>query len=324
MNLPCPVPRCDQVMPGHLRVCQACRARLLQDLDDVPSLAEHLDLTLSRQGRLGGRSGSRPTETELPWDQRARESAYVLGSTLMGWYRALAAGRPLVQGPVCPSTCDHSSCEIADLGRRPPGTPAGLARWLLHHRRRLLGGAAAADAVDELTAAVGMARRAIDRPPPGFWYAGECGADSCRARLYARHGAATLYCRRCGAIHHVGAREARIVEQAENVLGTAAQIARALNGFTPDLTPSTIRGHTHRLNLFPYGTDRLGRPLYRVGDVLRLIAGEAPKPLSGPACPECSHATCRRIRRSAPPGEKGAAGDIGLCAAEPAATSASD
>ncbi|TQS29145.1 hypothetical protein [Microbispora sp. KK1-11] len=145
-----------------------------------------------------------------------------------------------------------------------------LALWLLRHRGRLLGHHGAAQAVDELGDAVRQARRAIDLPP-GMWYAGPCGVSGCDADLYARHGARTIRCRTCGATHDASAREAWLMQQVADRLGTATEIARALHGFRPDLTPSMIRGYAHRGRLLGHGADELGRPLYRVGDVLTLM-----------------------------------------------------
>ncbi|RCG19083.1 hypothetical protein DQ384_38035 [Sphaerisporangium album] len=292
MTLPCPVPGCDRSMPGHRRVCAACAARTVRDLDDVLSLALHLEISRTRQARLGEPGAGHSGERAIPWDQRAREAAYVLRSALLGWYRVLSEGAPRVAGPVC-ILCEHPSCEWADLGRPPADTLPGLARWLIRHRVRLLRHPAAPEAVDELRAAVNLARRAIDRPPAA-WYAGPCGAGDCTADLYTRHGAARITCRACGADHDSQARQAWLMDQAADHLGTATEIARALHGWHPELTPSVVRGYAHRRRIQARGRDQAGRPLYRVGDVMDLLTGETA--LHGPACSVCVHATCKEIR----------------------------
>ncbi|MEU8270146.1 hypothetical protein AB0B89_23680 [Sphaerisporangium sp. NPDC049002] len=312
MSLPCPVPSCDRVMPGNLRVCRACSGRLLRDLDDVPALAADLDIALTRQARFGEDGGGlslAPDDvdpeigltvrrSQLPWDQRARDATDILKSALVGWHRILSEGAPTVFGPTCVD-CAHPSCEWTDLGRTPPDTLTGLSRWLLRHRVRLFRHPAVDEAVDELTDAVRHARRTIDRPP-GTWYAGPCAADTddgeCTADLYARHGADTIRCHTCGARHDTHLRQAWLLRQAADHLATATEAARALHAYYPDLTPSKVRGMAFRGRILARGRDDRGRPLYRVGDVIDLLAGVDIAPFVGPACATCRHTTCRRIR----------------------------
>ncbi len=293
MTLPCPVPRCDRLMPGHLPVCQACSAGLIRDLADVADLSVNLQITLVRQARIGDRESGRSTETAVPWNQRAREAGDILRSALVGWHRVLVEGARRAVGPTC-EACDHASCLRIELTRdRPAGTLAGLSRWLIRHRARLLRHPAAAEAVDELTDAVHQARRVIDRPPD-VWYAGPC---TCGADLYAHHGSSVISCRACGAHVSTAAQVRWLMTQAADHLGTAVEIARALNTWHPGITPSVVRGYAHRRRLLARGRDHVGRPLYRVGDVLDLLAGGTM--LHGPACKACEHASCREIRGEA-------------------------
>ncbi|WP_433415058.1 hypothetical protein ACQP1V_36325 [Microtetraspora malaysiensis] len=257
-------------MPGHLRVCRSCTAGVLRDLSDVPSLDRHLELALTRQTHMGDGAGGRTAETSTPWDERAREAEQVLRSTLTGWTRVLTDSVQPYRGPICRTSCGHRSCVYLSLGRIPADTLPAMAVWLMRHHAQLLGRASADEAVDEIRAAVRQARRAIDRPP-GVWYAGPCGVEGCQADLYARHGARTVHCRTCAAIHDAAAREAWLMEQAADHLGTATEIARAVQGWHPGLTPSTIRGYAHRGRIVSRGADGLGRPLYRIGDVLDLL-----------------------------------------------------
>ncbi|MFF3671705.1 hypothetical protein [Microtetraspora malaysiensis] len=290
-------PTCSGTMPAHLKVCRACAAGTLRDLADVPSLTVELDCAIARQTVFGDRAGGRSAETALPWDQRAREARHVLGSALFEWTRYLAGGVHPMAGPICRARCEHQTCVYISLGR-PPRRDAALgamAVWLLRHQRQLLGRAAADEAVDEIREAVRLARRTIDRPP-SLWYAGPCGVDGCDADLYARHGVRTIRCRQCYATHDTAAREAWLLAQAADHLGTASGISRALHAFHPDLTPSVIRSYAHRGRLIRKGRDQLGQPTYRIGDVLDLLAGHTR--LLGPACTSCRHSTCREIRTS--------------------------
>ncbi|PZG20625.1 hypothetical protein C1J01_08980 [Nonomuraea aridisoli] len=278
-------------MPGHLSACRACSAGLLRDLADVPSLEHHLELALTRQTRIenpdGGRLQALDEDREvgltvrrapLPYDERARQAISVLRSALAGWYRALSVDETRA-GPLC-RVCDHPSCRWAHRGRVPPDTLAGLARWLLRQRAALLGHAALVEAIDELGDAIRLARRAIDRPP-ATWYAGPCDVDGCQADLYVRHGDRLIRCRSCGATHSATARERWLLRQVADHLGTATEIARALAAFRPGLTPSMIRGYAHRGRIVSHGADDIGRPLYRIGDVLALLNGGGPADMPG-------------------------------------------
>ncbi|MGW3346777.1 hypothetical protein ACWDA3_25990 [Nonomuraea rubra] len=268
MTAPCPVSACPRPRPGHLTVCRACSAGLLRDLADVSNLETHLELTLSRQSRTGDRHGSRSADTALPYDERARSALTVLRSALVGWYRQLVDDEPR-PGPIC-RQCSHPSCLWLHRSRPPADNLAAIARWLLRQRAALLGHQAVAEAVDELGAAIRQARRVIDRPP-ATWYAGPCRVDGCPADLYARHGATVIRCRECGGTHSAILREQWLMAQVADHLGTATEIARALAAFQPGLTPSMIRGYAHRGRILDRGQDELGRPLYRIGDVIALL-----------------------------------------------------
>lgn len=75
---------------------------------------------------------------------------------------------------------------------------------------------------------------------------------------------------RCGTTWPVEERRTWLLREAEHVLGTATELARALSGLGEHITPSMIRGYAHRRRLANRGTDETGRPLYRLGDVLAL------------------------------------------------------
>lgn len=48
----------------------------------------------------------------------------------------------------------------------------------------------------------------------------------------------------------------------------SSYVARALQAFRPGLTPSMIRGYASRGRTLARGTDELGRPPYRIGDLI--------------------------------------------------------
>lgn len=293
MHLPCPTPSCSRTRPGHHNVCRACALDLLRALADIPSLEHHLELARSRQVRFGDQDGSRSSETALNWDPRASDAIAALRSALVGWYRLLAVDEPR-PGPIC-RACSHPSCRWIHRTRPPADTLGAIAVWLHRQHRAFLAHEAVAEAVDEIDGAVRRARRTIDRPP-ATWYAGPCSLDGCTADLYARHGEDVIKCRSCGGTHSAMLREQWLMRQVADQLGTATEIARALAGFHPGLTPDMLRGYAGRLRLFPFGVDDLGRPLYLFGDVRDLLDGEPPRALVGPACPSCRHLSCKAVR----------------------------
>lgn len=295
-------PACGRDMPAYRHVCEPCERGLLRDLDAVRWLSRQLDLAITRQTRLGERGG-RASETGLSWDERARTAEQQLRAALAGWVRALHQGViHLYAGPTC-RICSHASCLYRQLAILPADTLPAMASWLLRHRRPLFRHPAVDKALDQIRQAVRHARRVIDLPAE-HWYAGPCNTPDdelpddeeqvCQADLYARHGARDIRCRTCDAHHDIGYRFEWIMEQAEDHLGTASEIARALSGFGEHITAAMIRGYAHRGRLATRGHHRTGQPLYRLGDVLQLL-GERER-MYGPACARCGHATCRTLR----------------------------
>lgn len=270
MSRPCPVPSCTRTMPGHHTVCRACSAGLLRDLADVPSLDIHLDLTLTRQARLGTPGGGRGGETALPWDQRARDARDVLRSALVGWVRALQADEER-SGPAC-RACEHPSCAWIDATRTPADTLPALARWLIRQRRGLFAHPAVEEAVDELGDAVRQARRAIDRPADRI-YAGPC--NECGADLLARLGAREVTCRPCAVVYDIEPRLEWMRRETEDLLGNASWVAAAARALGYQVTASQVRGMASRKTITARGRDAMGHPAYRVGDVIALIAERA-------------------------------------------------
>jgi hypothetical protein len=69
---------------------------------------------------------------------------------------------------------------------------------------------------------------------------------------------------------------------AEDVLATTTEISRALTRYQQPVTPEMLRGYVFRKRLMPRGERPVaGRkdpvPLYRLGDVLNILAQQAEK-----------------------------------------------
>lgn len=275
-------------MPGTATVCGACRADLARALEDVPALAAHLNVTLARQHtRTGGGASPRgevhddrtPAVLHIgpaPYDHRASDAAWNLRLTLAAWVRALVQAVPArPAGPVC--SCTHRSCTTARWAAAVPGggTPAAMARWLAAGLPTLTRHPEAAAAVDEITDAVRLAERAVDRPA-GQQYAGPCGAQldhgrRCERHLYARPGAATVECPACRRVWGLDARRERMLNAVLDQLATAAQAAHILTQLAAPLKSGTVRQWAARGRLVAHGHDAQGHPTYRVADVLDLL-----------------------------------------------------
>ncbi|RSN12828.1 hypothetical protein DMB42_11665 [Nonomuraea sp. WAC 01424] len=194
---------------------------------------------------------------------------------LLGWARVLNDTVQQLQGPVCRS-CNHPTCVYADLGREPRHQPAHTATWLLRHTDALIRHPAGPDAVEEILTAVRNARWAVDAPPRDLIYAGPC--DACDGDLYARPGAARVACRWCRdeeggrLVYEIEARRRWMLDALEDVELAAPAIARALTSLVRPIKPALLHTWVAREKLFPAGRDDAGRALFRVGDVIDLMA----------------------------------------------------
>lgn len=283
----CDVHGCARPVPDSAFVCPSCAYLLDAALgevignEDVAGLAEDLDVTLTKQDRIGLRSERRSTELPLPFSVNASEAGYVLRSTLAGWVRIVA---------------EETGAEM------PADTLAAMAVWLRPRVGWLRHHKAGADAVDEITDAVEKVRRAVDRPPE-LWYAGPCGAavdsgrdcscschiggayrsacdveggcehvvGTCENELYAHVGAYNVICRECGASYDVAERRQWLLKAAEDVLATGPMIARALTRMGDELKEDRIRQWASRGHIVSHGRDQQGKPLYRIGDVIERL-----------------------------------------------------
>ncbi|NJP27085.1 hypothetical protein FLW53_23370 [Microbispora sp. SCL1-1] len=275
---------CGRPVPDHAYVCPACAWHLHEHLVRLVDgdLVDELDTALARQAKLGGSGGRHGDEQPLAFGYAASEAIWVLRNTLTGWVRVL----------------------LDDLAHHhpPADTLPAMAEWLAYRTETLRHLPEGPEAVDELTAAVRHAEAAV-APLGDRVYVGPCageldGGAPCGADLYAAPGAAWVTCKACGAHYRVHQRREWLLDAAEDVLETATEIARAVTSLGRPVTPERIRQWAHRGQLHARGTQRDGRgrwvPLYRVGDVLDLVA-DVPVP-AGPACADCAHGTCRTIR----------------------------
>lgn len=249
---------CGRPVADQAYLCQRDAEWLARDLGDVPALEVDLEVTLTRQDRIGDRSGGavRRAVEPLPFSPVASEAGWVLANTLSTWARHVAEERG-VPGP-------H-------------GSPAAsiAARWLLGHVEWLRHRPEAAEALDEIRAAVGGVRIVIDARAPR-WYAGPCGAldqetgEECVTDLYALPGAAEVRCPVCGAVFDAPARREWLLAAADDTLAHAELIGRAAAALGVQITPADVRYYAGSGQVVAHGVSRSGGPLYRFGDVLEV------------------------------------------------------
>lgn len=224
-------------------ICSGCGKQLAGALGRVPFLVAELDVVLAKQSHTGDRVHSRSATVPLPYDPQASQAAERLWRTLFHWRAVLDGGLAT-------------------------GRAADDARWLLEHVVQLRQLATAVTAFGELTRAVSAAERVVDLRPE-LWYAGPC--PSCKVDTYALPGAAIVTCR-CGWQGDAAERRRWLLAAAEDTLAHSALAAQALSRLGQPVTGAMIRGYAFRGRLAAHGTDRLGRPLYRIGDLLDVLA----------------------------------------------------
>jgi hypothetical protein len=144
----------------------------------------------------------------------------------------------------------------------------GQLEWLRHQRE-------AAEAMSDLREAAREVERIVDRPRDR-WYAGPCWEDlptgRCEVELYAVPGTRVVRCRECGAEHDAAGRKAWLLAEARDVLAHAALIAAALTALDIPVAVGTVYSWASRGRILSHGSDQLGRPLYKVGEAMDLLA----------------------------------------------------
>ena len=298
----CPI--CGKPIHDNAYICGTCGQTLTKALHHIADLHAELDVTLTRQARIGSTNGAPPPPPEVDpdpqpknvilWGVAVQPLPFHLGASTVRravvnvvttWARIILEERgmdlpPIPEppiGPVCnPTECKHQSCtvirwHIQDSETVHAAKFIGEYVWWLRHRPE------APEAFKDLTLADRDLERVIDRPAP-MKYAGPC--NICRKDLYVREGAAMVECRPCGMTYDMDQRREYLLKCAEDRLERAAQIARAVTDLGSPISADRIRKWAERGRLLPHATDPRGRPLYRVGDVTELLRSEPRKAIS--------------------------------------------
>ena len=274
-------------------ICASCGATMSAALTHIADLFTELDITLTKQARIGSTNNAPPPievdpdplpKNVIIWGVAVQPSPFHLGASevrravvnvVTTWARVILEERgmdlPSIPeppiGPTHPTECKHQSCNVirwhikdSEIVHAAKFTAEYV--WWLRHRPE------APEAFKDLTLASRDLEHVIDRPAP-MKYAGPCNV--CRKDLYVREGAAQVECRPCGMVYDMGQRREYLLECAEDRLERAAYIARAVTDLGSPISADRIRKWAERGRLFPHATDPHGRPLYRVGDVTELL-----------------------------------------------------
>lgn len=260
---------------GRWRIPEAPVYRTV--VDERPGLCADLDLTISRQHKLGGPGAAgRPSSPPLPLHEDAADAAVQLREVIVRWARAMAA------------TYTHLTLNAKSI--------AAAAAWMALLPNLIAEHPDAGDMHREVMGAVKRVLRVVDREPDTI-YLGQCGAeislgydpellydDRCEGDLYAPTGTDVMQCRWCGAIWEVAARRDYLLVHVEDQLATANETSRALSRLGRPVSASTIRWWAHANRLYqhsPHPYDRRLQPRYRIGDVLELVAARDAAPEGG-------------------------------------------
>ncbi len=224
----------------------------------MSAIVAELDVTLSKQARIGNAGRGGLARERTPINVGAMTVADDLQNTLTTWARDVGD-----RDAIWAANCNSSTA----------------ASWVLlgnidHIRRH----PAVAELFDEVTDAIAQARRAVDRPADRE-YLSQCMVETpddegrmvtCLAELYARKGASSVTCKVCGITHEVVERRVAMLERARDMLFTvreAAQMLGDVGGIR--VTEASIRGYVHRGRIgYHTGT------LIRLGDLLAVVVDE--------------------------------------------------
>jgi hypothetical protein len=259
-------------------LCSSCTKALEIALGNISSYWADLDTVKGRQTRYGGLGGRMGAEKPLPVDARflgAYEDGSILQdavkNTISTWTRIVMEEKPVLHGPVHPA-CLHVTCSTVRRSWWPADTVGSCCRYLLGHADWMRTKEWAPEILDELDNLELQLRRMVDRPADKL-FVGYC--TECELALHAKIGALQAKCTACEKVFSVEASREGMWVEAQDQLGTAAEISRAISwlGQTP-ITADRIYKWVERKRLTQRGhVIYRGRevPIYRIGDVAALV-----------------------------------------------------
>jgi hypothetical protein len=270
---------CARELPDTAYVCKPCTQRLDRILGEVTALVGEVETTRLRQARTGSATGV--VNHKFDFDNLPVEAPAQALRELRDLFRALTSKVSSIRGVT-----------------RPVDDPSRQSGWLLNHTEWLRHREDGADIQRELEWAIHNLRKTIDLPPERV-FAGPCGAvdytctlihdheqedcdeqpipgsQPCTGDLYGTPTSKTVRCNSCGSVQPMDDRREWLLKAVEDQLDYAARLSRALSRLGMEVTGEAIRKWAERGRLTAHSHDENNRPLYRVGDVLDLLALEA-------------------------------------------------
>jgi hypothetical protein len=258
----CPV--CGAAQSQSL-LCSSCCDALERQLGDVTSIVADLEISLSKQARIGTPGKSGLARERIPINVGAMQAADNLGNVLTTWARDLL---------------ETDSGRWDAISKAPAVTASRALLVMIPTIRRH---PAVVELVDEITDAIAQARRAVDRPADRV-YLGQCLMETpdeegrqvtCLAELYARPQASEVRCSVCSAEHPVEERRAWLMDKAKDMIVTVKEASSYLGEIGGiKVTESSIRGYLHRGSRLQYRVP-VEAKRFRLGDLLDVVMDES-------------------------------------------------
>lgn len=264
MSADCP---CSRPITDTAAICRTCTDRLRQTLAEVPSWHQRLEVTRTRQSKTGGRGIgviSRNADRPLPWDERASRAAQHLRAEMVGTVRVLVEDHP---GPL------------------PIDTVPAMSTWLLGRVEQWRRHEDAYELLEALTDALAAVAGVCDREPDRV-YLGVCSSwksgVECPADVYAEQDALLAYCREsdCKEEHVVVKRREVLLAAVQDQVVDLRTLSAALSSLAEPVTTDALRRMIGRAITKGHLFERpmiAGVAVYRVGDVVALLAKRRPK-----------------------------------------------
>jgi len=303
---------CGRVVADGLELCTLCADSLHRELLEIPGLVSDMTITRARLDRMSrGRVGGKSAETALPvrldkFDQSPTQRPLDHLTLVIGTWARVAADHTgqfhdlhvALDSPGLRQLVHNHRVRKFDraaLSTEPAHAAELAAIWLAGYAGNLRALPDAGVMHDEITDAIAYARRAIDRQPE-LTYRGQCTTrvadeygvfSACGADLFVEKGEAWVTCPSCAWSHDVRDIERGALQREDDRLCTLVELLAILRALGDPVPKSTLyawandpkrrrleaRGwRTPNGMVTPYWIRRSDPPVYRLGDVRRLVA----------------------------------------------------